>query len=164
MNELPPERVETIGLDHIYLTVLHLERSEKFYDAVLGLMDFRKSDFRIGDEPHRHYFNKSLQISIRPARTATQYDSYAPGLHHLCLQVASNADVDRLAGLLKSAGVDVSALALYPQYAEDYYAIFFSDPDGLRFEVVARRTGRNKVVARWSELTTFLNPVAGLRD
>src|SRR6185503_8910400 len=73
MNELPPERVENIGLDHIYLTVLHLERSEKFYDAVLGLMDFRKSDFRIGDEPHRHYFNKSLQISIRPARTATQY-------------------------------------------------------------------------------------------
>ncbi|HXC56191.1 MAG TPA: VOC family protein [Rhizomicrobium sp.] len=162
MSELLPERVEVVGLDHVYLTVSDLARSETFYDTVLGLMDFRKIDAAIGGEPHRHYFNKLMQISIRPAHGG-RHNPYAPGLHHLCLQVADNAAVDRLAALLKAAGIETTAPALYPQYAEDYYALFFGDPDGLRHEVVARRARRRLAVERWDELTDFLNPWAKLK-
>jgi hypothetical protein len=66
--------------------------------------------------------------------------------------------------MLVEADIETTAPALYPQYAPDYYAIFFCDPDGLRLEVVARRAGRNKVATRWNELDTFLNPVAKLKD
>lgn len=163
MSELLPERVEVIGLDHIYLTVSDLARSRAFYDTVLGLLDYRAMDAPIGGEPHRHYFNKVMQISIRPARRGT-HDPYAPGLHHLCLQVADAAAVDKIARLLRAVGIDVSEPALYPQYADDYYAIFFDDPDGLRHEIVARRARRNLTVRRWSELTTFLNPWATLKS
>jgi glyoxylase I family protein len=164
MRALPPNRVEIIGVDHIYLTVSDFARAEEFYDIVLSLMDFRKGDREIGGDQHRHYFNKAVQISIRPARGDAQHDPYAPGLHHLCLQVATNGDVDKLAKLLGDAGIAVSQPAFYPEYADDYYAIFFSDPDGIRLEVVARRAQRNKIVARWNELTTFLNPFANLKD
>jgi glyoxylase I family protein len=163
LRALPPDRVETIGLDHIYLTVSDFARSEEFYDTVLSLMDFRKGDMEIAGEPHRHYFNKTMQISIRPARGG-RHDPYAPGLHHLCLQVATNADLDKLAGLLSAAKIAVTAPAFYPQYAEDYYAIFFSDPDGMRLEVMARRARRNMIVGRWNELTIFLNPFANLKS
>lgn len=163
MRALPPDTVETVGLDHIYLTVSDFARSEEFYDTVLSLMDFRKGDMEIAGEPHRHYFNKTMQISIRPARGG-RHDPYAPGLHHLCLQVATNADIDKLASLLRAANIAVTTPALYPQYADDYYAIFFNDPDGMRLEVMARRARRNMIVERWNELTTFLNPFANLKS
>lgn len=163
MSDLVPERVEVVGLDHVYLAVTDLERSEKFYDTVLALLDFRKIDAPIGGAPHRHYFNKVMQISIRPARGG-RHDPYAPGLHHLCLQVADNAALDRLASLLRAAGVAITEPALYPQYADDYYAIFFEDPDGIHLEVVARRSRRKQTVARWAELTRFLNPWANVKS
>lgn len=171
MSDLLPERVEVIGLDHVYLTVSDLARSEAFYDTVLGLLDFRKIDAAIGGDPHRHYFNKVMQISIRPARGGApqakehggKHNPYAPGLHHLCLQVADNAAVDTLARLLKASGIEATAPALNPHYADDYYALFFGDPDGLRHEVVARRARRKLAVERWNELTSFLNPWAKVK-
>ena len=163
MSALPSESVEIVALDHIYLAVADLQRSEKFYDTVFKLLDFRKLDAPIGGEPHRHYFNKVMQISIRPARGG-KHDAYAPGLHHLCLQVADRAAVEHLARLLRAAGIEVTEPAFYPQYADDYYAIFFNDPDGMRHEVVAQRVRRKLTVERWSELTTFLNPWAQLKS
>ena len=162
MTGLPSERVEVIGLDHIYLTVSDFARAEAFYDKVLALLDYRKLDAPIGGDPHRHYFNRVMQISIRPARGGA-HDPYAPGLHHLCLQLADNAAVDRAAKLLRSAGIDVTEPALYPQYADDYYAIFFSDPDGIRLELVARRARRKLVAERYAELTTFEKPFENLK-
>jgi glyoxylase I family protein len=155
--------IEVIGVDHIYLTVSDIARAEAFYDTVFRLLDFRKGDREIAAAPHRHYFNKVTQITIRPARQgSTAHDPYSPGLHHLCLQVGSNADVDRFAAALNLAGIETSPPALHQEYADDYYATFFTDPDGLRFEVVARRSGRDVIVARWNELTEFLNPVQKL--
>jgi glyoxylase I family protein len=156
-------RIEVIGVDHIYLTVSDMARSEAFYDTVFRLLDFRKGDRDIAGAPHRHYFNRITQVTIRPARDGHgAHDPYSPGLHHLCLQVASNADVDRLAAALQRAGIATSPAAFRREYADDYYATFFNDPDGLRFEVVARRSGRNLIAERWNELTEFLNPVQKL--
>jgi catechol 2,3-dioxygenase-like lactoylglutathione lyase family enzyme len=162
VSDLLPERVEVVGVDHVYLTVSDMVRSLAFYDTVLGLLDFRALDAPIGGDPHRHYFNKVMQISIRPAKGGT-HDPYAPGLHHLCLQVADKAAVDRIARLLRDAGIEISDPALYPQYADDYYAIFFDDPDGIRHEIVARRARRKLTVERWTELTSFLNPWAKIK-
>lgn len=163
MSDLVSERVEVVGLDHVYLAVTDLERSESFYDTVLALLDFRKIDAPIAGEPHRHHFNKVMQISLRPARGGV-HDPYAPGLHHLCLQVTDNAALDTLARLLRAAGIAITGPALYPLYADDYYALFLADPDGIRLEVVARRARRKATVARWSELTRFLNPWANVKS
>ncbi|HUD50940.1 VOC family protein [Parvibaculum sp.] len=160
---MPDDRIEVIGVDHIYLTVSDMGRAERFYDAVLGLLDFRKSDREIAGAPHRHYFNRIVQITIRPARPGHHaFDAYSPGLHHLCLTVATPADVDRFAAAMRTKGLATSAPALHREYADDYYATFFEDPDGLRHEVMARRAGRDLIVRRWEELTEFLNPVQKL--
>ena len=79
--------MNVIGLDHLYLTVSDMERSERFYDAVMQRLGFRKGDKVVAGEPHAHYFNRALQITLRPAHTMTPHDPYAPGLHHVCLQV-----------------------------------------------------------------------------
>jgi catechol 2,3-dioxygenase-like lactoylglutathione lyase family enzyme len=158
---MPPE---IIGLDHLYLAVSSFDESVRFYDAVMQTLGFKKGDRAIGGEQHAHYFNRQLQISIRPARTAAKHDSYAPGLHHVCLRVADAAAVDDAALRLSSVGVSVTAPKLYPEYADDYYALFFEDPDGIRFELVALRAGRREIVEKWDELDEFLNPLQRLKE
>jgi len=60
--------------------------------------------------------------------------------------------------------IEATAPRLYPEYAPDYYAIFFSDPDGIRLEIVANRRFRDLIREKWGELTEFENPLqkAGL--
>ena len=144
--------VEVIGLDHAYLTVTDLARAGAFYDAVLGALEFERGEAPIGGDPHLHYWNRSLQLSIRPARGAgRRADPYAPGLHHLCLQLRDRAAVDAAFSKLCALGVAASPPRLYPEYNPDYYATFFEDPDGIRFELVARKARRDEIVASWDE-------------
>jgi catechol 2,3-dioxygenase-like lactoylglutathione lyase family enzyme len=141
---------EVIGLDHVYLAVADLARSTRFYDAVLGALGFRRAEEPIGGEPHAHYWNRALQLSIRPAHaTGARHDPYSPGLHHLCLQVRDRAAVDAAFAKLRALEVAASAPRLYPEYNPDYYATFFSDPDGVRLELVARKAKRDEIVATW---------------
>ncbi len=143
--------VEVIGLDHAYLAVSDFERSSGFYDALLAALGFRKGDAPIGGEPHAHYWNRALQLSIRPAHAALKHDPYAPGLHHLCLQLRDPAAVDAAFAKLRALGVVASEPRLYPEYNPDYYATFFVDPDGIRLELVARKAKRDEIVAHWDE-------------
>ena len=156
--------VEVIGLDHLYLTVSDMARSEPFYDRVMKGLGFRKGDKPIAGEPHAHYFNRQLQLSIRPARSDAAHDPYAPGLHHLCLQLPTPASVDAAAAALQELGIVASEPKLYPEYNPDYYATFFDDPDGIRLELVCRTPYRDSVSKHWAEFTTFLNPWAEWRE
>ncbi len=151
------------GIDHVYLTVSDFARSEAFYDQMLEAFGFRKGDTAIGGEPHAHYVRPGIQISIRPAHTKAAHDPYAPGLHHLCLQVESPKDVDEAHALLTAMGIDATTPKRYPEYNPEYYATFFSDPDGIRLELVAQTGYRRTLIERWHDLKVFLNPIAELK-
>jgi catechol 2,3-dioxygenase-like lactoylglutathione lyase family enzyme len=70
---------EVTGIDHIYITVSDLARSELFYDQVLlHALNFRKSKFTLGDDPHIQYFSRLFGYVLRPARVGTLHDAYAP--------------------------------------------------------------------------------------
>jgi catechol 2,3-dioxygenase-like lactoylglutathione lyase family enzyme len=156
--------VEVTAVDHVYVAVTDLARAEAFYDRVMRLLGFKKGTTPIAGERHLHYFNRATQYTIRPARSAAPHDPYRAGLHHLCLRVSTRAEVDEAAAALVAAGIDATAPTLYPEYADDYYATFFTDPDGMRLEIVAHRRMRSLVADRWAELTEFEDPVrkAGL--
>ena len=145
------QRVEVIGIDHVYVAVRDLARSEAFYDRIMPLLGFRKASSTIADDPHHHYFNRQFGFSIRPARAGTaDHDPYAPGLHHFCFRVVDEAAVDRAWQALGAAGVQASAPAYYPQYDADYYATFFSDPDGVRLEITNFRASRRRRMFDWA--------------
>ena len=158
----PPDPVATVTtIDHVYVAVRAMAVAEPFYDTVMRLLGFRKGTAPIGGEPHAHYFNQVTQYTIRPAKRASApHDPYAPGLHHLCFRVATQADVDTAARELGALGIAASAPRLYPEYAADYYATFFEEPDGIRLEIVAHRRMRSIVRDHWDELTEFENPVS----
>lgn len=143
---------EVIGIDHIYLTVSDLGRSEAFYDrALVDVLGFRKNSFALEGEPHVQYFNRHFGFVLRPARSAGGHDAYAPGLHHFCLRVDAVADVVAVAEQLRAAGIETSAAQCYPEYAPDYWATFFADPDGVRLEVTNYRQERRERHDRWAD-------------
>ncbi len=51
--------IEVTGIDHLYIAVSDLSRSEAFYDGVmLQALGFRKNTFGVAGDPHIQYFNR----------------------------------------------------------------------------------------------------------
>ena len=141
---------ETIGIDHIYITVSDLTRSERFYDCVMRILGFRKNTFTNEGDHHIQYYNRHFGFVLRPARSnQSRHDALAPGLHHFCFRVEDSTSVDAVAKRFAEDGVTCSSPQLYPEYAADYYAIFFSDPDCIRLEVTNYREERRKRFDDW---------------
>jgi catechol 2,3-dioxygenase-like lactoylglutathione lyase family enzyme len=127
---------------HVDLTVTDLARSIEFYDQVLGSLGYR----RIGDagagapcwgtsDADGGFFTIALQAA-RPESARKPHDRYAPGLHHLAFHANSREDVGAFHKVLLSIGARVLDPPAEYHYTPGYYAVFFSDPDGLKLEVV----------------------------
>lgn len=142
---------EVIGIDHIYVTVSDLEKSEKFYDVLMSVLGFRKNQFQIDGEKHIQYYNRYFGYVLRPARTTNPHDPYTPGLHHFCLRVDSIKDIEEATNQLKAQNISISKPKLYPEYAPDYFAVFLSDPDGLRLEITNYRRERRERFENWQK-------------
>lgn len=148
----PRALTDVTGIDHIYISVSDLARSEPFYDRVLrDALGFRKNAFSLAGDPHIQYFNRLFGFVLRPARVRRAHEPYSPGLHHFCLRVDSIEDVHAVARDLQAAGIQASDARLYPEYADDYCATFFEDPDGVRLEVTNWRLERRQRAAHWDD-------------
>ena len=144
---------DVIGIDHIYIAVTHLERSEAFYDLVMPELGFRKNTFSIHDAPHIQYYNRYFGYVLRPADPSTSaHNPYQSGLHHLCFRVAEVEDVFAVAKVLTALSIQCSEPKKYTEYAEDYYAVFFEDPDGIRLEITNFRQERKERFEKWDKL------------
>jgi len=142
--------IEIIGIDHIYIAVSDLHRSERFYDRVMSILGFRKNTFTNEGDGHIQYYNRHFGFVLRPARSGMPpHDPLSPGLHHFCFRVEDAAAIDFIARRFAENGLTCSSPQLYPEYAPDYYAIFFSDPDGIRLEVTNYRQERRKRFDDW---------------
>jgi catechol 2,3-dioxygenase-like lactoylglutathione lyase family enzyme len=122
-------------IDHVGFEVTDLERSGRFYDAVLYALGARRI---VQSQRALAYGVNGPKVWIvsrtRPPRPPS------PGYGHLALQASGKAAVDAAyAGGLANGGVDDGAPGMRPQYGERYYAAYLRDPDGLRLEVVSRR-------------------------
>ena len=145
-----PRMPEVIGIDHVYVTVSDLGVSERFYDRVMvEALGFRKNKFVLGGDPHVQYFNRQFGFVLRPARVPSRHEPYSPGLHHFCLRVESTADVEAVEERLRHLGISATKARLYPEYAPDYAATFFEDPDGIRLEVTNYRQERRDRHDHW---------------
>jgi len=131
-------------IHHVDLTVSDPQVSRPFYSAVLGFLGYRIAneqpngyDFDLHDLEGR--FSSIGIVGARGAGRARAHDRYSPGLHHLAFEAESRAAVDAMHALLIELGAHVlDAPAEYPHYGPGYYAVFFSDPDGLKLELVHR--------------------------
>ncbi len=141
-------------IDHIQITVRDLRVAVPFYDRLMPLLGFDpkrrveavidRHDFQVVE-----YSHPLLAFALSSPRTAFAAEAIhrrRPGsLHHLAFRAESRAEVDRLHEELKAIGATiVSPPREYPEYAPaGYYALFFKDPEGIKYEIVSTRAGRD---------------------
>lgn len=129
-------------IHHIDLTAREPSASRAFYESVFGFMGYAFEDdhargYDMDLRPSDGSFTSLGVVRAEGANLNREHDRYAPGLHHLAWNAESRGDVDALYARLQSTGSTIlEPPAAYPRYGPNYYAVFFTDPDGLKFEYV----------------------------
>jgi catechol 2,3-dioxygenase-like lactoylglutathione lyase family enzyme len=136
--------VVIVGIGHVDLVCRDLGRSLAFYRAVFGPLGISEPVLFDGERGERiHYLRfphpGSGSLGLRQADEQQEFSLYAPGFHHVAFRVDSRADVDTAHAAAVAAGAEIlHPPRLWPEYADDYYATFFLDPDGFRLELATR--------------------------
>lgn len=124
---------------HFDFTVSDVDAARPVYDLLLTHMGYRETR-RKDDGTTEWGLGKGLfpSVGILPAKEefrSLPHNRYAPGLHHAAWRADSPEDVDALHQKLVDAGVTILDPPDF-HYGEHYYAVFFTDPDGLKLEYV----------------------------
>lgn len=121
-----------VGIDHLVLRVSDLKRSRAFYDYVLGFLGFELLDEY---EDMVGWTNGKTRLWIGRTDAEGKKHPYRfgnIGFHHYAFELESRADVDALERHLKKKNITIADPAA--EYYDDYYAVFFLDPDGMKLE------------------------------
>jgi catechol 2,3-dioxygenase-like lactoylglutathione lyase family enzyme len=134
---------KVVGIDHISIRVSDYQKSKAFYSKLFEFLGFEISDEYPGTIG---WTNGKTRYWIAGAEGRKKYKIGDVGLHHYAFQLRSRRDVDALQGFLERQGVRIVDPA--DEYYEDYYAVFFFDPDGIKLEgmkygeLIAKKTKR----------------------
>ena len=121
--------------DHIDLRVRDLTEAESFYAKILPALGFPTrilekdcvSYDAISDHPKPECIN------------LTEDRDHVPNQMRIAFWRDTREDVDSFAAVLKAAGArNIEGPELCIEYSPGYYAVFFEDPCGNRFEVCCR--------------------------
>ncbi len=119
-------------IDHISVGVSDLERSARFYEAVLAPLGLS----RLVTRPATVGFGKAYPefwINLRPGMARLAQVSGT----HIALRATTANEVDAFhAAGIEAGGVSDGAPGLRPHDRVRYYAAFILDPDGNRIEAV----------------------------
>lgn len=137
--------VRVVGVDHISLRVSDFERSKAFYGKLLPFMGFRVLD-EYDDAIGWTNGKTRLWIGRADAAARRKHRTGDVGLHHYAFELRSRRDVDRLEAFLRDLGARIVDPAA--EYYDDYYAVFFLDPDGIKLEGMKYGEAASKKRAR----------------
>ena len=119
-----------VGVDHLVVRVSDFEASKAFYQKLFSFLGFEV----LGDyDDMIGWTNQKTRYWIgRAEKGAKPYRNGDVGFHHYAFELRSRADVDALQTFLKDMGATIVDPA--GEYYDDYYAVFFLDPDGMKLE------------------------------
>lgn len=140
-------------IDHIQITIKDMNVAVPFYGRLMPLLGFDiKSKTSAVIEAHEfhvvEYTHPLLAFAITSPRSAFESEAVhrrKPGaLHHLAFKARSREEVDRLHTELQGIGATiVSPPREYPEYTPPgYYALFFKDLEGIKYEIVCTESDR----------------------
>jgi catechol 2,3-dioxygenase-like lactoylglutathione lyase family enzyme len=115
-------------IDHVQLVVRDLAASQRFYEAILKVLDVP-----LGGSGEGFFWADELFVSAADSKAA---QGVLTGRHHLAFQARDRAMVDAFAkAALAAGGTDNGPPGERP-YHPGYYAAFVLDPDGTNIEAV----------------------------
>ncbi|MCT8137314.1 VOC family protein [Anaerobacillus sp. CMMVII] len=125
-------------IHHIELYVSNLANSIKFWGWLLEDLGFHS--YQKWDKGHSFKLDKSYIVFVQTEDRFLDvpYHRCRVGLNHLAFHAKSKEHVDQVTIKLKDLGVPILYEDKHPfAGGEDYYAVFFEDPDRIKVELVA---------------------------
>lgn len=120
-----------VGIDHLAIRVSDFSASKAFYGKLFDFLGFEVLDEYPGAIG---WSNGKTRFWIGEAEKGARESHRIGdvGFHHYAFELRSRKDVDDLAVFLKEMGARI--VDPPDEYYDDYYAVFFLDPDGLKLE------------------------------
>jgi catechol 2,3-dioxygenase-like lactoylglutathione lyase family enzyme len=123
---------------HVDLRVTSMEKALLFYEALLPALGFTQ---RYHSEEWKVWGAHEPPLPATAYFGITETPGHVPNENRIAFWAADPAEVDRVAAVVGGAGGrDLSGPKRMP-YGPDYYAVYFADPCGNRFEVCFRQAG-----------------------
>lgn len=133
------------SINHVSITVGDLPEAMHFLGPLLGFLGYNVGE--IGEDRGTGH---ELTVNIHPANgiafnvwqaepehSKHPFEVYEPGLHHVAFNVSHHDDVDAVAALVENLdGEILDGPGEFPFGPGGYYAVYFTGPDGIKFEVV----------------------------
>lgn len=121
--------------DHLDLRVKNLREAEPFYSLVLPTMGFPKRT----NYPEAISFESLDTVPDPPGIYVTEDPDHRPNATRFAFSAASKEAVDQFSEVLRSTQArNIEGPDYCPEYSPTYYAVFFEDSSGNRFEVCCR--------------------------
>lgn len=125
------------SMNHLTLTVSERLKSEAFYDVILKFMGYQQVE---KNNEFIMWWSKDagaiLISAANPDSPNKVHDRYSPGLHHFAFNANSREEVNKFYNLLLEIGATILDPPDEYDYTPGYYAVFFTDPDGIKLELV----------------------------
>lgn len=120
-------------LDHIDLRVPSLAEAAHFYEALLPALGFTR---RADVDGWLQFESETDTEGAGDFFGVTESPAHQPNENRIAFRTDTPQDVDRIAAVAESAGA--GNLEGPMDYDTGYYAAFFEDPCGNRFEICHR--------------------------
>lgn len=128
--------IKRTKLSHVELNVSDYKTSIRFYDLILLSLGWEKL---VSRNDHTSYSDGTLKLVIGPTEEKYKSNNYHRkniGLNHLAFYAETKETVDEF---YKEILLKNNIKTLYHEGASgdnDYYSLFFEDPDRIKLEVV----------------------------
>jgi glyoxylase I family protein len=129
------------GVDHIIINVNNYAAAKRFYAWLMPQIGYPKamSYDQADTDVTTGYFGDDGSFWIRPSDPefrSDQFHRHRVGLCEIAFAADSRKQIDDLAKQIPANGGKVTDQPKEYDYVPGYYAVFFTDPDGLKLELV----------------------------
>jgi catechol 2,3-dioxygenase-like lactoylglutathione lyase family enzyme len=126
------------GIDHLMINCNDYEAGVRFYGWLMPLIGYPQKINFDQPAPTTGWFGAGGSIWVSPAAAADRqtFSKERVGLREIAFRAESRAQIDQLAKEIEMHGGKILDPPREYNYVKGYYSVFFTDPDGLKLELV----------------------------
>ena len=126
------------GIDHLMINCNDYEAAIRFYAWLMPLIGYPQTVSVEQPAPLNGWFGEGGSLWVSPSNSTGRqpFSKERVGLREIAFRADSRAQIDELATSIAAHGGTILDSPREYDYVPGYYSVFFTDPDGLKLELV----------------------------